>query len=488
MKHVHIVLLIALAMLLSSMTYGFVSADDSNGTNDTSTNGISNFTVHVNNQDVLVFRYFNVSGPSLSLNLPDLSENKLVPLYWMGYGNVTITPAMSFSSIGNFANSNYNFQYVYLYQQSYLGILLTSGSISESGNEIIISNQYGNASFSVSFINAPLSQFNFTSNSFHSSGNSFYGTYSSFSYSPGLIQDYSLINNQSSVSVISSISSSGNSALSLSTNALATPNTAGVFASDGLFPLIYLDSFNSTVAIRLSDGFHFATTESEQGHGGGNEQDPFVSPGFQYYNERVYKIMSGSRTLGSVDVYGQTSVNNTTLTVNSPMSFVIIRFLPFFQSSTGTNHSNDELGNATTEVYVDNQAYFVPFSPNVTAQNLSFGQGTLMFQFVQNGTQQFVIVIQGNFSVSKFSVTGNGSSSPSYTVARSGNETIISFSTNGTGQRNLSLSVAPYLSTLGGGNQMPLVGLIVSTVALVAVAGSLIAYSRKKWEKGFEKE
>jgi hypothetical protein len=470
------------------MTYGMVSADDSNGSNDISSNGIANFTVHVNNQNVLVFRYFNVSGSSLSLNLPDLNENKLVPLFWRGSGNVTILPAMSFSQVGNFSNPSYDFQYLFLYQSSYLGILLTTGSISESGGEIFVNNLVGAAYFTIYFINSPLSQFNFTSNSFQSNGNSYYGTYSSFTSSPGLIKDYSLINNQSSVSVISSIALGGDSLLSFNTSGLAVPNKSGAFASDGLFPLLYLDSFNSSVTIRLSDGFHFGTPEAEQGNGGGGEQDPFNSAGLPYVNERVFKIMSGSRTLGSVDVYGQMSINNTTLIVNSPVSFVVIRFLPAFQSSTGINHSNDELGNATTEIYLDNQAYFVPFSPNVTAQNLSFKQGTLIFQFVQNGTQQFVIVIQGNFSVSNFVITGNGSSYPHYSILRSGNETIVTFTTNGTGQRNLSLSVTPFLSTNGGGKQLPLMALIISVTALVTVAGSLIAYSRKRWERNLEKE
>ena len=161
--------------------------------------------------------------------------------------------------------------------------------------------------------------------------------------------------------------------------------------------------------------------------------------------EHIFKIMNGHRTVGYIDVYGSTTINNTTLTVNSPLSFVIVRFLPSFQSAGVANHSNDDLENATTEIYVDNEAYFVPFSPNVTSQNLSFSQNTLSFDFIQNGTQNFVIVIQGNFNVSAFSFHGPGQNNSHYSVTKTSNQTIISFTTNGSGQGSLALSVTPGL-------------------------------------------
>ena len=121
----------------------------------------------------------------------------------------------------------------------------------------------------------------------------------------------------------------------------------------------------------------------------------------------------------------------------------------------------------------------------MTSQNLSFERGILDFQFIQNSSQKFVIVIQGNYSVSSFSLKGVGSNGGNYTVTRTANETIISFTTNGTGQGTLSLSVVPFEGTF---SKMPLIGLIVSTSALVVVVGSLIIYSRKRLIEKIEKE
>ena len=488
MKLARMVLLICAIVLLSTLTYGTVVADDQGGTNGFSSNGIVNFTVHVSNQNVLVFRYFNISSPFFSHNLPSVNENRMVPLTWMGTGNVTIVPAIPFSAVGNFSLYNNEFDFLYFYKSNYLGILLTTGMVSESGDEVLISDSGTMAGFSVSFINSPLSQLNFTSGSLRNNGNFYYGSYSSFHYYPGIIQNYSLVNNQSSVSVISSFSSPGNSVISLNTSSLAGSVQSGILASDGLFPLIYSESFNSSVTIRLSDGFNFTLSEGERGTDSGGDQDPYSLSGMPYLNERVFEITSNSRLVASVDVYGQASFNSTVLTVNSPMSFVVVRFLPSLQSSAAIGHGNGGIGNATTEIYVYNQAYFVPFSPNITAQNLSFSQGKLLFQFVQNASQQFVIVIQGNFTVTGFSVNGNGSSLSHYSVQRSGNETMVTFSTNGTGQRNLTLSVTPYVSVSSSPNELPFLVLLISVTVLVAVTGSMIVYSRRRWERKIEKE
>ncbi len=495
MKYLQVALAVATIVVLSTMTIGLVHADGSTtglDTFDTSSNGITNFTVQVNNQPLVVFKYFNVSGTSTSLNLPNIDNEKMTPLFWQGFGNVTITPAIPFSTVGSFSYSFFQvrqLEYVYFYTQDYVGILFTTGQISESANQVLIKGQNVTGSVTVSYINSPLSSYNFTPDSYKNSGQSYLGNFSSFSYASGNIADYSLTNEQSSVSVISNITSSSGSIVSFDTKGLATPGKTVMFASDSLFPLVCIDAFNSSISIQLANGFHFGTAEGQgQGNSGGDsnqDQDPFISTEFPVFQEHIFKIMTGSKTLGYVDVYGQGSVNGTTLRVNSPLSLVLIRFLPPVQSTNGTNRGNANLGNATTEIYIDNQAYFVPFSPNVTSQNLSFDHGKLYFQFMQNGTQQFVIVIQGNFSVTQFALRGPGGNSTHYNVTRSGNETVVSFWTNGSGQGNLSLSIAPYLSR---NNQLPLVALVISITALIAVAASLIVYSRRKWEKGFEKE
>jgi hypothetical protein len=317
-------------------------------------------------------------------------------------------------------------------------------------------------------------------------GYSFIGNYSSFGYANGEIKDYSLINQDSSVAIISNISSSESTLLSFSTKDFSVPGSTCILASDGLFPTMYLQGYDSSINITLSDGFSFGNSDRESLQVVNSNYDPSPHSIIPFYEEHILKINRGAETLGYVDIYGRVSIENSTLEVNSPISFVLIRFLPSFHSTNGQpNNSNGHLGNASTEIFINNQAYFVPFSPNVTSQNLSFERGVLDFQFIQNSSQKFVIVIQGNYSVSSFSLKGVGSNGGNFTVTRTANETIISFTTNGTGQGTLSLSVVPFVGTF---SKIPLIGLMVSTSALVIVVGSLIIYSRKRWIEKLEKE
>ncbi|MEM0135455.1 MAG: hypothetical protein QXU18_09590, partial [Thermoplasmatales archaeon] len=159
MRHLAIAILVATLMVISSMALASAaSGNPKTGFDyfDTNSNGISNFTVHVNNQIIEVFRYFNISGSSQSLNLPDINENKIIPISWQGFGNVSIIPAVSFSGVGTFNYSSTSMQYVYLYQSDYLGILFTTGHISEYGKQILILAGNTLGENSVIIVNAPL--------------------------------------------------------------------------------------------------------------------------------------------------------------------------------------------------------------------------------------------------------------------------------------------------------------------------------------------
>ncbi len=489
MRYLVVALIVASLMLLSGLSLtsasgisSVTSFDDYNST----TNGISNFTVHVNSQTVDVFKYVNVTGTSSSLTQPYVNDESVISLFWQGLSNVTITPAISFSSVGNFSYSSSVLEYVYFYQSNYLGTLFTTGKISESANQLSISGSSFLQHFAISYMSAPISNFNFSQNSMQFNGYSFIGNYSSFGYANGEIKDYSLINQDSSVAIISNISSSESTLLSFSTKDFSVPGSTCILASDGLFPTMYLQGYDSSINITLSDGFSFGNSDRESLQVVNSNYDPSPHSIIPFYEEHILKINRGAETLGYVDIYGRVSIVNSTLEVNSPISFVLIRFLPSFHSTNGQpNNSNGHLGNASTEIFINNQAYFVPFSPNVTSQNLSFERGVLDFQFIQNSSQKFVIVIQGNYSVSSFSLKGVGSNGGNFTVTRTANETIISFTTNGTGQGTLSLSVVPFVGTF---SKIPLIGLMVSTSALVIVVGSLIIYSRKRWIEKLEKE
>ncbi len=485
MKYLAVAIALATVLLLSGLVgvaYGDGSNDGSaTGYNifNTTSNGIANFTVHINSQTIKVFDYFNISGISDSLDLPFVSYNKMMPLYWQGTGTVSIAPALSFSTVGSMVYSGVPLQFVYFYESNYLGILFTNGLVSESGDHILIGNSTGLQTTTITYVNSPLSQYNFSMNSFSNTGDYYSGKYSSFTFTLGEIYNYSLTNRQSSISVISSISSTRTMDLALTMSTFATPRATSAFASDGLFPLVYLSGIDSTISITLTQGFHFDYTGGDYLENGGSFDEPAINWGSAMFREHIFKIENGFRTLGYIDVYGKGSIMGSTLTVNSPMSFVLIRFLPSVRSTAVPVQGNGNLGNATTEIIVDNGAYFVPFSPNITSKNISFSNGVLDLEFIQNGTQQFVVVIQGNYTVSSFRITGPGGNSTNYTVTRGSNETIVSFVANGNGTRSLTLSILPYTSYING-SEFPFIALVTSSIALVGLAGGSIALSWKR--------
>ncbi len=494
MRTIWVAISIAVLMVLSlAFASGSAVADGSHSNDSSDTNftssGISNFSVQINGQQIEVLSYFNYSLINPEMGSPIIREDSNTPLIWNGFGNVTIVPAVSFSAVGSLNFSSLELNYIYLYSSSYIGILLTTGFMNESGNQVSVSSSTMTVPFSIVLVNAPLSGYNFSQNSYRSVGNEYYGNFSSFNYANGQIENYSLVNGQSSVSVISEVYAQGGIRLSTSLNGFAIPGTPVGFASDGLFPLLFLSGAGSPVHLNLSDGFHFSSSDDhgDQGQGISDGEDAHLQNSFPIPlpRERILKIVSGLRVVGYADVYGAVSYNNTSLVASSPLSFLLVRFLPSFSTANTSNEGGKHLQNATTEILVSDQAYFIPFTVNVTSQQISFAQNILNFTFVQNGTQQFVIVIQGNFTVSSFSLVGSGANGSSYTVTRTGNQTIISFVANGSGQKSLSLAIAPLRASV---SPIPLFVLFISSAALIVVTLSFIIYSRRKMMREIEKE
>ena len=84
MRYLAVALIVASLMLLSGLSLisasgisSVTSFDDYNST----TNGISNFTVHVNSQTVEVLKYFNVTGTSSSLAQPYVNDDSMTSLF-----------------------------------------------------------------------------------------------------------------------------------------------------------------------------------------------------------------------------------------------------------------------------------------------------------------------------------------------------------------------------------------------------------------------
>ena len=182
---------------------------------------------------------------------------------------------------------------MYFYQSNYLGTLFTTGKISESANQLSISGSSFLQPFAISYVSAPISNFNFSQNSMQFNGYSFIGNYSSFGYANGEIKDYSLINQDSSVAIISNISSSESTLLSFSTKDFSVPGSTCILASDALFPTMYLQGFDSSINITLSDGFSFGTSDRESPQVVNSNYDPSPHSNIPFYEEHVFKIKRG---------------------------------------------------------------------------------------------------------------------------------------------------------------------------------------------------
>jgi hypothetical protein len=451
-----------------------------------SPNGIANFSANIDGKTIDIFRYFNVSSSSLASNMPFIGNDKLNSLYWHGLGNVTIIPALTFSPVGRFTFQSSTIEYVYFYDSSYLGILLTTGEMEEEEGQISISSGL-TGGIEVSYVTSPLSLYNVSENSYTQSGNSYSGTYSSFSYYSGEILNYSLVKNYSSVSVISKmgVQNSSGYPLSMNMSGVADSGSSAMFASDSLFPLLYISGFNSSSSVQLTDAFHFINSGSAMLERGALIDPPLRQLIISLYREQVFRINSGNTTLGYADVYGGFTGNASSLSFTSPIYFATLRFLPAIPAVNAPMQYYSTLKNASSEIFVSSHAYFIPLSPNVTYRTLTFGNDSLNFQFLQNGSVTIVVVLEGRYSISAFSLSGSEGNSSNYTLERTPNETIISFESTGSGQKVLTLSVSPIAN---GPFTLPLIVLVVSSTAIVAVSLSLIFYSRSRWLKNLEKE
>ncbi|MEM4119300.1 MAG: hypothetical protein QXR75_05070, partial [Thermoplasmatales archaeon] len=136
------------------------------------------------------------------------------------------------------------------------------------------------------------------------------------------------------------------------------------------------------------------------------------------------------------------------------------------------------------EVVISKGAYYVPLSPNISLDQISFSRGNLFLSIYQNGTSYIFIVLEGNISFEKSEITTPNGSFKYTSLKKEGNFTIVTFIANGTGMTNLSLSVLP----VSGHQIISVYYLVIFSSALTATTLSVIYFSRRRWIKSFEKE
>lgn len=462
---------------------------------ETSNQGILNLSVEINNQSILIFNAIKFNG-NLEHEQPDdnfyIGNNKMTPFIWVGSGSIHFNVNINVSRIENFSYSGQNFSYIYIRSASYLGMLFTNGNASTERGNITISGGNISEQIAVVYFTSPVSYCECPSGNYTLTKEGYLGNYSSFSYRGLGIENYSVFNSLSSVSLFSYIGSASNSLPSLANqfSDLISSERIAIYPVDGISPFVFISSEGAPLNISLNNEFRLVRSGSPSVWYDQEYERSALETFTKSFNEQIYKIVSGNSSLGSIDVYGNAQVlNNSTIYLDSPLSFVVIRLTPVTLSPDYSLLSGKLSSGINSEIYVGNKQYFIPLSTNVTLKGLTYENGTLNFLFTQTATANFLIIFQGNYSVDNVTTTDvNSSGNVSlsfFSLVRGDNETLVYVSVAGNGTSYLTLSVIPFVVV----NSPSMMWLLpVVSIVLIFSAFFLIFYARKRSLNLLEKE
>ncbi|MEM0141551.1 MAG: hypothetical protein QXN66_05920 [Thermoplasmatales archaeon] len=469
-----LVTLILLSSIYGEGVYAHTEPGKDHGYNGPS----GNFTVQVDGQNLLVFKYINITNTSQQFSRIHQDGMQPGSFYWQGDGNITMMSAINLSKPGNFSWENQQINFVYLYTNYYVGILMSDGAMTVSSGTIRI-NAYPNQPWiSVEYFTTPFSQYDMEFGTYNQNGNQLISLNSEFQMRNGSLYSYSLLKGNTSLDVISSISggeASGNQ-VAVSVSSFTGNIKSIVVPTDSHLPTIFMSSLGYNLTVNFEN---FVTLSSSDSKDSDNHSQYFLK--FPEFLEREeYLISVHGKTLGFAVVYGSSEVNNSTLSLGGPLSFAVIRFLNPKNPEPVIGKENSTNG---AEVVLSKGAYYIPLSSNVSLQQMTFSNGNLFLSIFQNGSGYIFIVLEGNWSfVSSQIYAPSGPSN--YTITKEGNFTVVTYRINGTGTTNLTLSVAPTTMHKFVG----IYYLILFVLAAVAISLSTIYLSRRKWIKSFEKE
>jgi len=455
-------------------------------------NEIQNFSVNVDGRSVTVFNQIVIPGkiPVNSHN-PSLyfGNSSMTPFAWTGTGRISMLSAINVSPIGNFVTDLQNFSYLYLYSGNYIGMLISNAQMSENGMNITVSSPDHLQEISVVFLTLPVSTYSVSGSAYSVEGDEYNGSYSSFTSSPSGIANYSIKNQESSVNIFSFIGNRQEimpSPLSNISGFAATRNIS-IFPEDDVSPLLFISSIALSVNISLYSEFSFHYSGKTSMWGGSPNSQGISEMIKSIFSEKIYTIMYGNSSIGYVDVFGNASTTGSEMDVNSPLSFVLVRFVPVNDVPDYSVLNHAELVNISAELFVGNGQYFIPFSPNITSQSIGFSNGSITLVYTQVGENNILITIEGSYNIKSLVIYGtNGSKNSSvYSVLRGENQTIVYLTVNGNGTQELSLSISPSAPN----HRFPLLLIFLGvSIGLIVSAVSLILYARKKSIYSLEKE
>ncbi|MGC8645804.1 MAG: hypothetical protein ACP5UO_06080 [Thermoplasmata archaeon] len=467
-----VILIIAVIPVSGAFAHGLPKASDDRGKES-----LSNYSVEINGKHILVFRYFNITNSSQPIYRESRMAGELGMLYWEGRGNAVIVPAINYSGTGEFEwNSQRNY-FLYVFTSSYIGILLTDGVMNITGGTIFVGTPSYEPQIFIQYISTPFSKYGMKFGTYQKMGQEFVGLNSSFITGNNSLESFSLLSENTSLTVISSILLQQDSfVVATSSSALVGGDQGIIVPSDSGLPTIFSSALGSNVTLSFEN---FVTiTRVNSGDNGEGMNLNFGIPNMQ---KEEYAITINHKTLGYAIVYGSSHANGSILSSGGLLSFVVIRFIG--SSAFQANDTGMKAGN-NAEVVLSEDAYYVPLSPNVSLEKMSFSNGILFLSVVHNESGYIYVVLEGNFSSSNLRLISSVGNVSPYEITREGNVTVIIFPVNGTGIANLTLSVSP-ISTQ---QRIGIFYLIVFITSLIVVALSTILLSRRKWLRRLEKE
>ncbi len=485
-----LVALSVLVILLLSTVYAVGSSpqhsNEYNGTYVqywTYGHNISNFSAKINGVNELVFRSINESQAITMIGMNSsivAYDTFMTPISFRGLGTLSFLLARGLE-IEN--DSMFGANEITISNDFFRGMIVTDGTITQQGGWIQINDT---VPFFALYITLPFSYINVMVNNYVMSGNDYLGNYSEYEEEGGNVLNYSLLSENSSVTVFRSLSFNSSGGI-MEDNVLAQPILQ---LHDAQSPSIYGYTGSGTYNISLSEGYTLAESSRS------NVTIPSIpnmilsNMTFINFQSETFLIYLDGRNIGLVHVFGSSITEGGSQLLISPYSTFSINFKPVQLSSTGLMANGSNNGTVSAEILLDQSPSFFSYSYNVSIRSVVFKNGTFSADVYQMGNSTYLIVLPRGFRVLNVTVNGHafhsGVMNNGYRTVNNTNGSAILLAINQTGNISIALSVI----TINEFHRIiSLFGLfLIVSAALIIAAISLIFYARRKSLKIYEKD
>lgn len=442
-------------------------------------NDIQNFSVKFEGRFVNVFNSISVTNNLFGImNISGglhIIDNYMTPIFYSGYGNVDLSINQSMKvSQENFSSGTE----IALNNGSYFGALISNGQIYLEDHNISIQND---GPFYFFYYTLPVS-YMVTQGSYMKEvdENEFAGNFSSYYITENGIRNYSLIGNNYSIDIISSISG-------LNTDDNMGNVINSITALDSSSPELVGTGYQGGYNITLSNPFTFKEISQTS-----LKNISFTGMAGYLIDEipvlqTVYAISYNNVVIGTVNVFGHSYAENGSLVLPSMVSSFIVRFssVNYTLPSSGRIANN---GNVSLELFANGSSNYISLSPTAVVKSLKITNGSVECYLYLYQNSSIELFIPQDYRISTIVINGinytYGNHPDGYNVIEQNGQYVAIININDTG--NVSMAIA--LSKASTQHRIPLFPIFaISAVLLIAAAIGLIFYARRKSLQIYEK-